>query len=46
MRSCERTRSYVDRRTAEGKTLRKIRYLTRELYRVLTAAMSLDNKQK
>ena len=48
MRCCERTRSYVARRTAEGKTLREIRralkrYVTRELYRALTAAMSLDN---
>jgi transposase len=48
MRSCERTRSYVARRTAEGKTPREIRralkrYITRELYRALTAAMTLDN---
>ena len=48
MRSCARTRSYVARRTAEGKTPREIRrtlkrYITRELYRALTAAMTLDN---
>lgn len=45
MRSCERTRAYVTRRTAEGKTTREIRraikrYITRELYRTLTAAMT------
>jgi hypothetical protein len=44
-RSCERTRSYVIRRTAEGKSSREIRraikrYVTRELYRALTAAMT------
>lgn len=48
MRSCERTRSYVARRTAEGKTPREVRrtlkrYISRELYRALTATMSLDN---
>jgi transposase len=48
MRSCERTRTYIARRTAEGKTPREIRralkrYITRELYRALTATMSLDN---
>jgi transposase len=45
MRSCERTRRYIDRRTAEGKTSREIRraikrYITRELYRTLTATMA------
>ncbi len=45
MRSCPRTRDYVARRTAEGKTSREIRralkrYVTRELYRSLTAAMT------
>lgn len=45
MRSCERTRAYVARRTAEGKSSREIRraikrYITRELYRTLTAAMT------
>jgi transposase len=44
MRSCPRTRAYVARRTAEGKTTREIRrclkrYIARELYRTLTAAM-------
>ena len=45
MRSCERTRDYVARRTTEGKSSREIRraikrYITRELYRTLTAAMT------
>ena len=45
MRSCARTRAYVRRRTAEGKSTREIRriikrYITRELYRTLTAAMT------
>lgn len=45
MRCCERTRAYVARRTAQGKTLREIRrclkrYITRELYRALTATMT------
>jgi len=45
MRSCERTRDYVARRSAQGKTTREIRraikrYITRELYRTLTAAMT------
>jgi transposase len=45
MRSCARTRAYVIRRTAEGKSSREIRraikrYVTRELYRTLTAAMT------
>jgi transposase len=40
-----RTRAYVARRTAEGKTTREIRrclerYLARELYRTLTATMT------
>ena len=45
MRSCPRTRAYVTRRTAEGKTIREIRrclkrYITRELYRQLTQSMN------
>jgi transposase len=48
MRSCPRTRAYVARRTAEGKTEREIRrmlkrYITRELYRALTPRRGLDN---
>jgi transposase len=44
MSSCPRTRAYVARRTAEGKTTREIRrclkrYIARELYRALTASM-------
>jgi transposase len=46
MRSCPRTRAYVARRTAEGKTAREIRrclkrYIARELYRQLTRSMNL-----
>ena len=45
MRSCPRTRAYVARRTAEGKTIREIRrclkrYIARELYRHLTRSMN------
>ena len=45
IRACPRTRAYVARRTAEGKTPREIRrclkrYITRELYRALTQAMT------
>jgi hypothetical protein len=45
MRSCPKTRAYVARRTAEGKTMREIRrclkrYITRQLYRTLTTAMN------
>jgi transposase len=48
MRTCARTRAYVARRTAEGKTTPEIRrclkrYITRELYRALTTTMTLDN---
>jgi transposase len=44
IRSCPRTRAYVTRRTAEGKTPREIRrclkrYIARELYRQLTHSM-------
>jgi transposase len=44
MRSCPRTRAYVARRTAEGKTAREIRrclkrYIARQLYRQLTQSM-------
>ena len=45
MRTCPRTRAYVARRTAEGKTPREIRrclkrYIARELYRQLTRTMN------
>ena len=45
IRSCPRTRAYVTRRTAEGKTPREIRrclkrYIARELYRQLTRSMN------
>jgi transposase len=45
IRSCPRTRAYVLRRTAEGKSSREIRrcvkrYIARQLYRTLTATMS------
>jgi transposase len=48
LRTCPRTRAYAARRRAEGKTPREIRralkrYIARELYRHLTAAMTLDN---
>ena len=48
LRTCPRTRAYATRRRAEGKTTREIRralkrYIARELYRQLTAAMTLDN---
>ena len=44
IRSCPRTRAYVQRRTAEGKSPREIRrclkrYIARELYRQLTQSM-------
>ena len=44
IRSCPRTRTYVTRRTAEGKTAREIRrclkrYIARELYRQLNQSM-------
>jgi transposase len=44
IRSCPRTRDYIARRTAEGKTPREIRrclkrYIARELYRQLTQSM-------
>ena len=44
IRSCPRTRAYIARRTAEGKTAREIRrclkrYIARELYRQLTQSM-------
>ena len=46
MRCCPRTKAYVARRTAEGKTTREIRrclkrYIARELHRALTATMPL-----
>ncbi len=45
MRDCPTTRAYLTRRRAEGKTDREIRrclkrYIARQLYRHLTAAMS------
>ena len=45
MRCCPRTKAYVARRTAEGKTTREIRrclkrYIARELHRALTATMA------
>jgi len=45
MRCCPRTRAYIARRTAEGKTAREIRrylkrYIARELYRQLTKSMT------
>ena len=45
LRSCPRTRAYVELRTAEGKSPREIRrclkrYIARELYRTLTQAMT------
>jgi transposase len=44
IRSCARTRAYVDRRTEQGKTPRKIRrclkrYIARELYRQLNQSI-------
>ena len=46
IRSCPRTRAYVARRTAEGKTPRETRrclkrYIARELYRQLNQSMNL-----
>ena len=46
MRCCPRTKAYVARRTAEGKTTREIRrclkrYIARELHRALTATTRL-----
>ena len=46
MRSCPRTRAYVARRTAEGRTTREIRrclkrYIARQLYRTLTRTMTI-----
>jgi transposase len=48
-RSCPRTRDYIDRRTAEGKTPREIRrclkrYIARELHRHLTRSMTPANR--
>lgn len=45
MRSCPRTRAYIARRTAQGKSTREIRrclkrYIARELYRQLTRSMT------
>jgi transposase len=46
MRCCPRTKAYVARRTAEGKSTREIRrclkrYIARELHRALTATLTL-----
>jgi len=48
MRMDPRTRAYLERRTAEGRTLREIRrclkrYLAREIYRRLNAAASTEH---
>ena len=45
LRYCQRTRAYVKRRTAEGKTQREImrclkRYIARELYNTLRADLA------
>ena len=45
IRSCDRTKAYVARRSAEGKSSREIRrclkrYIARELYRALTGTMA------
>ena len=45
LRDCERTRSYMDRRLAEGKTKKKVirclkRFVARELYRTLRADLA------
>jgi transposase len=50
IRSCPRTRAYVARRTAEGKSSRDIRrclkrYIARELYRTLTQSMTATTTQ-
>ena len=50
MRTDERTRAYVARRTLEGLSKREImrclkRYVAREIYRVLTAPSSLDKHE-
>ena len=47
MRMDPRTRAYVERRTAEGRTIREIRrclkrYLAREIYRRLNSTAQLD----
>jgi transposase len=47
MRTDQRTRDYVERRLAEGKTKREImrclkRYVAREIYRALTAPSNLS----
>jgi hypothetical protein len=47
-RCCPTTRAYITRRTAEGKTPKEIRrclkrYIARELYRTLTATMTLTD---
>jgi transposase len=49
MRSCPTTRAYVARRTAQGKSPKEIRrclkrYIARQLYRTLTAAMTTATK--
>ena len=45
LRYCERTRSYMDRRLADGKTKNEVirclkRFVTRELYRTLRADLA------
>jgi transposase len=48
MHNCERTRAYVKRRTAEGKTKRELmrclkRYIAREVYNSLSADLADTN---
>jgi transposase len=48
MACCPRTRAYVARRTAEGKSKKEIirclkRYVAREIFKVLTSANAVDN---
>ena len=51
MRYCERTRAYVKRRTAEGKTKREImrslkRYIAREVYNSLRADLAKNERPR
>jgi hypothetical protein len=51
LRYCPRTRAYAKRRTAQGKTKRKIirclkRYIARETYRTLTADLADPQPQR
>ncbi len=45
LRYCEQTRSYMERRTAEGRTKKEVirclkRYVARQIYRILRADLS------